>query len=330
MIDTISLLSQNFKLLPGNKFQIQQTIDENGELKKKKMYLNLAQAQLSVTKHKEDYLTFKTSLPKALYKTSLYEVTENDFNKAKEFIQETLFESKVETKFDDLKLNRIDICKNIKVENNIADYLFELNKYHSSRTDKTSFKNETLLFFNKTREITFYNKIREIKDKEFKNIEVFDLVKDHKENILRFEVRLKKKDIIFKKFQSNNLKDNFIFSKTNNILVNEFGKLIKVDKTKQQIDFNYEKELIENYYMNKKDIATYFKELGYMNKLKDLGDDRQLFHKLINESSYSRMTKYRVLKEFDKALMKVDQRHRNLLTELKYKLLNDSQGVLIN
>lgn len=320
MIDTISLLSQNFKLLRGNKFQVQQTIDENGELKKEKMYLNLAQAQLSVTKHKEDYLSFKTSLPKALYKTSLYEVTENDFNKAKEFIKETLFEAKVETKFDDLKLNRIDICKNIKVENNIADYLFELNKHHYSRTDKTSFKNETLLFFNKTREVTFYNKIKEIKDKEYKNIEVFDLVKDKKENILRFEVRLKKKDIIFKNFQSNNLKDTFVFSKTNNILVNEFGKLIRVDNTKQQIDFDYEKKLIEIYYMNKKNLGTYFKEIGFISKLKDLGGDRQLFHKLINETNYSRMTKYRHIREFDKALMKVDKKHKDLLSELKYKI----------
>ena len=320
MIDTISLLSQNFKLLRGNKFQIQQTIDENGELKKEKMYLNLAQAQLSVTKHKEDYLSFKTSLPKALYKTSLYEVTENDFNKAKEFINETLFEAKVETKFDDLKLNRIDLCRNIEVENNTADYLFEINKHHYSRTDKTSFKNETLLFFNKTREITFYNKIKEIKDKEYKNIEVFDLVKDKKENILRFEIRLKKKDIIFKNFQSNNLKDTFVFSKTNNILVNEFGKLIRVDNTKQQIDFDYEKKLIEFYYMNKKDLGTYFKELGYISKLKDLGGDRQLFNKLINETNYSRMTKYRIIKQFDKSLMIIDKKHKDLLLELKYKI----------
>lgn len=253
MLDTIKIFTNEFMLMNNNKFRHQTTSDfATGEFIGEKVYCNLPHFNIDIKKtelpKRTQTLFIQTSLPKLIYRTSLYEIKEQDTDKAIKAIEQQLKVSGVQisnNNLGDFGLSRIDYCRNIQVENNIIDYLLYFNKFHYSKRIKTELKNETVTYRNKSQQLTFYNKIKEIQDTE-KDKDIIKLVQDLQQNILRIESRIIGSRTIRQELKSKDVKLCNIFSMdtAKNKLLKDINCLVQASQEQTELVFEKNTELM--------------------------------------------------------------------------------------
>ena len=329
MIDTVKLYTESFSIKKNNKFEIMNRVDcSTGELKSEKLFCNLPKSNIDIKELKgERKLFLQTSIPKLLYGTSFYETSENDIERAIESIETELKLSGVyfdKNNLDSFKLSRIDFCKNIKVDHSIMDYLSLLSTFKKSRTDKYEIKKETLSFRNKSQEFTIYNKIKEILD-TVKEKSILKLVENKEQNILRFESKLKKKSVIDRELKNNKLKFTDIFSKekSKTKLLKDINSIYS-DKN-SQLELNFKENLERLRYFKRIKSRGAFKDFlvskGANDFLNEFLFDWDNILELITLSGYKKTQAYTIMRELrEHHLLFIDNKERDLLKEIKYKL----------
>lgn len=231
MLDTIKIFTKEYKLNDTNKFiTIKKIINE---FKTEYIYKHYYNNKLSTIDISNDTLFYSVSIPKLLYKTNLFAITEDDYELTVEKIITEINNAGISlpnNNLNDFEISRVDFCKNIEVIKHPKEYLEYLTGFQYPWATKTKYFNETLLFHNKSRELVFYNKFKEFKAKE-KDQNLRIKFYSYPENILRIESRLKNKRVIKEVFKRDlKIIDLFNYQQAKQHLVNEFNKLKITEK----------------------------------------------------------------------------------------------------
>jgi hypothetical protein len=240
MIDTITGSINDYKLKRIHKFEIQPPrINCHGEeITREKQFCNMPHFNIDIKP--DNTLYYKTSLPHLIYKTSFFEVKENDYELCIEKIREKLGFAGVLFDSQDIlnrPLSRVDFCRNIQVEHAIPDYLCCLSQFRMSKRDKLNWKDETLYFRNKQREFIIYNKIRSINTN--KNcLAERHLINGQPENILRFESKFKTGASINREFGRFVIDKAFSSELCKKIMKKEMDNLER--DSNEQLELNFE------------------------------------------------------------------------------------------
>lgn len=326
MVDTVRLFTGAFDLARKNKFTHQVSHDSEGEVVGEKTFCNLPHFKLDVRDSPRRMLSFQTSLPKILYRTSLFEVKPSDFEKAVSVIEDNLSEAGVvfdKNNLADFKLSRVDFCRNLEVEHKCMDYLVYLSNRYMSRRQKRDIAHETLSFRNSDRELTFYDKLREVRETETDK-QVLRLVQNREGNILRVESRLKTSRVIPKAvgIASPKLSDLFDSELSKSHLLHEVDSLVVGAESQSEFNFQENSDLIQ--YIATRKRRGVFKEFlavrGVQRFLTDFrGDWEMIFEFLL--CHYSRRQAYSLLAELRKYReLLVESVERDLLGEIRRKL----------
>lgn len=347
MIDTIRMFTKNFELKPENEFVYQPRISHStGEILSEKLYCNLPGIHIDLKQEnmrKLEYcnlrkinsdenktLSFHTSLPKVLHGTSLFEIQENDTERAMKSIENNLEKAGVyidKNDLEDFNLSRIDFCRNIQVDNNIIDYLLYFDRCYFSRRLKTEIKKETVTYGNKSQQLSMYNKVKEILD-TVKDENILSIAKDMRQNIFRIESRLLHKTVIDRELKKidNNLEMKFenMFSLklANKRILRELDSLVKASDEQLEFSFETNLQLMDTILKENKRNANirFLACKSVQSFLKEFNND---FSKILEFylKRFSRAQAYRnigELMEFKNITDKAEQ--KNLLKEIKMKL----------
>jgi len=238
MVDTVKMYSQDFELRERNRFLTDSVVDSEGKIVRERKYCNLPHLSLDLTG--DHHLFLQTSLPKLLYKTSLYEVRPDDLSRTVETLEKMLSEAGIELKKNslaDFSLSRVDFCRNLQVELHPSNYLLTLGDFYMSRRHKQKYDHETLSYRNGEHELTFYNKVREIRETE-KDPEVQRLIAERPENILRVESRTKNHKAILRVLKSKGtLAQVFDFEVCRTRLLGEMDHLVLNQNVQMELFF---------------------------------------------------------------------------------------------
>lgn len=153
----------------------------------------------------QDYALIQFSVPKLLYGNSIENVKQQDTSKLETILNERL-KGIFETDFLNMQVSRLDIAKNMEMENDIPLYIHSLNSAYEkqSRYKTEKYSDETLTIKNNSRRFVFYDKVKEALDNK-------DLTRQEAKaygNILRYEISHKKSQHIRTSF--NNKKPFFL------------------------------------------------------------------------------------------------------------------------
>jgi hypothetical protein len=247
MIDTITGSIINYKIKDIHKFEIQQPrVNCYGEeITREKWFCNIPHFNIDIKP--DNTLYYKTSLPHLIYKTSYFEVKENDYELCIEKIKEKLNFAGVLFDSQDIlnrPLSRIDFCRNIQVEHAIPDYLCCLGQYRMSKRDKLNWRDETLYFRNRQREFVIYNKVRSINTDKRCSTERH-LINGKLEDILRFESKFRTGASINKEFGRLVFDKAFNFELCKKTMKKEIDNLIKDNNEQLELDFEEDNMLLE-------------------------------------------------------------------------------------
>ncbi len=254
VIDTIQFHTPYFHVSEGSSLleKTNEYIDRHsGEVvKSRTRYYN----GLDFTVEIKDFLgteslTFRTSVPKYLYGTQLKNYNNRDFEK---------FFWKVTTDLDGIGIelldwstvyiSRLDFAKNIRVDQDIKIISGYLREFSPRYLKINTYNHTGVLWHNSRFEVCFYDKVLDIYRNELKFVDQTDR-KNFRENwkykndIARFEVRLKRKKKIEEAFSRS---DIFILSEP---IEDRAGAIIEGafdNVTKQHVDIMaISKELVD-------------------------------------------------------------------------------------
>jgi hypothetical protein len=327
MLDTVRIITKEFELRENNKFQVRTIIDlSTGELLSEKVFCN--EPHFNVDIRPDDTLYLKTSLPKLIYGSSLYEIKEQDLERCVDAIERKLDYTGVtidKSAVSESELSRVDFCRNLKVEHNLMDYIVLLSKYRISRRDKLEYKKETVAFHNGSQDLVFYNKLRETKQDKSIEQEIRDMLKGQQENILRIESRLKGKRVVDRELKRIDKKFNNVFSfeLCKNRLIGEMDKLTNNDDSTQlELNFQENSNLLTHIKSKKeRNIFLEFLSIKGLDRfLIEFQYDFQMIKEFL-ELHFKKRQVYTILqylKEKQELLLKPEQ--RALLDEIRQKI----------
>ena len=335
MIDTIKLMTSEFNYNPSLFGENTHRPQGSDEIKQFYFFNNpVTGSKFEVINNR---LFFTASIPRLISGHSLNDLQDSDFDKAVNLIETDFKNAKVTTadRINELELSRLDYCKNIKIENQISDYMKVLSMQTIARKNKMNWTDETLLFKNQSSEFTIYNKIKQLIQTGH------DVQKT--ENVLRFESRLKKASAIKRNMLSfcpalksikkvNNLTFEHAFNSelSRKQLMKDFDsfKISDIDII-QEYKFN-DMQLIE--YLKKQSstgyvLTVFIKLQGYENLIEKYSADFDVLHEIFksfaNKSTASRQMKnIKTYMQQTRPHIKTvsDELIRKIMTELDYKL----------
>ena len=324
MIDTVRVFTPNFSLRKDNRFELMQVRSHStGELKRERLFCNLGHFSLDI---RDKSLYISTSLPKLLYGSSFYEVTETDAERAVETVEGKLFSAGVKVDnngLNDFTFSRLDVCRNIEVESYIPEYLLALNNFSFSRRAKREIDKETLSFRNSSQEFTLYNKIRELRQDKETPLELFEKLMSERENVLRVESRMKRAQVVESEL-SPGLRFTAAFDSElcKRKLLKDFDAL--VPSPDKQLDFNFRanSELLE--FISSKRKRGVFKEFlatkGAERFLEEFRGDFPKVREFL-ETHYKRSQTFSILRELKQyQSLVIEHEERDLLGELRSKI----------
>lgn len=144
------------------------------------------------------YLTIHFSAPKLSgLVDNFYTASKNQIYICENEIQKYLDNLKIKTSVEDLKVNRLDITKNIMLDNEFIEYEPVFKMINLSRTTKRDYP-DGYLIANGQREICIYNKTKELDNTHYKGYSE-QVLKLKPDRWARFELRLFKNKQIQKK-----------------------------------------------------------------------------------------------------------------------------------
>lgn len=194
-----------------------------GEICTEKQFKN--ENNLYITIHQPDKnLCIHFSLPKLLHGTSQIETNDGDLKYLLPTLHNGLEKIGIQTDFDGALITRLDLCRNLSVEQKPSYYMAQLGRmtlphFSHKATHEKGIKTETINFYNKQREFTAYDKFAETMAHKEK------VIIDN--NTLRIEYRLKNgKQVITQ--ATRHLKqfiNDFESNHTNKIIIDFLDKL---------------------------------------------------------------------------------------------------------
>ena len=211
MLDTISLYQSGKN---GSDFNI--NFKEFGSLVSKTGQINSYQNNFTLSdKDKRNifikcdlnnnYVLATFSIPKLLYGNSLNNIQVKDKDEVLNILTGRL-KGILDADFQNWNVSRLDISKNVQVQNEVSEYLTALKKAYDvtkGRYQLSIIKDETLTVSNKSRRFVIYDKIKE----ELDNKEISRSEAKEFGNILRFEIQHKKAKHIETSFKRKYLFD---------------------------------------------------------------------------------------------------------------------------
>lgn len=257
MVDTVWLTQRgNFGIYADNLLhEVQNKDNGTGETTPAKWYFNFGERKSekiekklysknighegNITIHSffgQPLLMFNVSLPKMLHGHSLAETTPADFDKCADGIYDRL--SLVGIDIDrrsipQMNVARIDYCKNIPIDGNIADYVYFLASCDMERATPDHKKEKgTVLFKNSCWQFSAYNKIKEIKQ-DTKQRYAAAIDSDTPEKMLRFEYRIMRGANVKRILKRRTFAECFDAGLSRKLLLNKFDSL-NVDLAAQQ------------------------------------------------------------------------------------------------
>lgn len=326
MIDTIRLFTREFDIAGNNKFQTQTLADySTGEVQAEKLFCNIPGGGRFNIKPQgaEKCLLFEASLPKLLYNTSLKELESNDFEKCLSAIQGQFMAAGAvidKSAFESLPVSRLDYCRNIEVEHSIVDYLFLLKNCSFGGRNRTSWKTETVTFFNKSQELCIYNKVLEVKQDD-KQAAAAGVRPDSPENILRIESRMKAADVVQRAIKRRTFSECFDFGLAKQKLLTDFETIVL--NIGQQTTLNFNDDIVRLKELREKSRyswSLFIAEKGIPLFLMQYQYDLELIKKLLFET-YQRRQVYYILKGLKIFIAEHrTPKERNLISEIRLKL----------
>jgi len=256
MIDTVWLTTDKFSIKHDNRLEKASHVKRSGEYSvkeflnfsdeksnkdlEKEMYKEKIPAQGSITIH--DFFgrpncCLMVSLPKLLYGHSLAEIVPADYDQCINSMHRLLTFAGVEMDLDQvpkMTVSRADFCRNIKVDSNIADYIYMLATCGMKHAQPDHKKEKgTCLWKNASWQFTAYNKIKQVKD-DVKQLYNSGIGKNSQENILRFECRIMRSVNVQRMLNKRKIfADCFDVDLSRKLLLSKFDEL-KVDIAAQQ------------------------------------------------------------------------------------------------
>lgn len=326
MIDTIKLFTRDFALTKSNCFKTQTTVaSATGELIAEKEYCNTPGGVHFDIKQQgsSSALFFQTSLPKLLYGTSLKELQENDFERCLLALQSQAAAAGVvidKQAFESLPVSRLDYCRNLEVKHSIVDYLALLRNCSFNRRNRTSWKTETVLFFNGSQEFTAYNKILEVKRNE-SQAAAAGITESTPENVLRFESRLKAAKVIQNTLRRRTFLECFDFKVAKEKLVGDFETVVLNNGQQIELNFLEDIERLQVLRENKRYSWNLFlAEQGTGLFLLKYNHDLELVKKLLLQV-YQRRQAFYILNQLKQYIAEHrTPEQRDLISEMRQKL----------
>jgi len=325
MLDTVKLFTRDFDIAKTNTFQRQTvTAYDTGEYKAEKIYCNTAGGHFDIKQQgSEKCLFFQTSLPKLVYGNSLKELKQNDFDRCLQALrgQFAAAGAIVEKQaFETLPLSRLDYCRNIQVEHSIIDYLALLRNCSFGKRNRTNWKTETVLFFNGSQEFTAYNKVLEVKQNE-SQAAAAGVNSATPENVLRFESRLKKAEVVKRELHCRTFSECWNFELAQKKLLKDFDAIVQ--NVGQQLELNFKEDTERLLALREKSRYSwnlFIAEKGIPLFLIQYNYDLELIKKLLFEA-YQRRQAYYILKQLKQFIAEHrTPEQRNLLEEVRCKL----------
>lgn len=324
MLDTIRLFTQDFKLAARNNFVKMETTDfSSGELLSEKTFCNMPSgARLNVKPQGKDSALFiEVSLPKLVYGTSLKELQENDFERCIKELETELAAAGALVgtgAVQNMKLSRLDFCRNIQVQHAIVDYLALLRNCSFGKRARANWQTETVLWYNGSQEFTAYNKVLEVQSRKKALLELVT----PKQDILRLESRMKRAATV-----RQELKERQTFAECYNFELAKQKMLADYDKlilnVGEQLQLNFLEDLERLQELRDKTRYSwqlFLSEYGTGLFLAKYNYDLELVRKLLAET-YKRRQVFNILKSLKQYIAeRRSPQERHLLQELRQKL----------
>jgi len=324
MLDTIKLFTKEFDISKANNFQHSITTNfATGEVKSEKLFCNTEAGHFDIrTAGGERQLFFTASVPKLLYGTSLQEAQEQD-------IDRTLQEMAVQFRkagvivdkeaYSSMAVSRIDYCKNVPVQHSIVDYLALLRNCSFGKRNRTSWKTETVLFFNGSQEFTAYNKVLEVKGSPVQSAAA-GITPSTPENILRFESRLKNAETVKRTLHRRTFLECWNFKLAKEKLLSDFDTIVQNVGQQLELNFMEDSEKLLSLRDKRNSFFLFISEKGIPLFLAQYNNDFELIKKLLLTAYQRRQAFYylKQLKQFYAEHRTPQDRH--LLQELREKL----------
>lgn len=324
MLDTIKLFTKDFDISKANNFQ--QSITTNfatGEVKSEKLFCNTEAGHFDIKQQGTDKcLFFSASVPKLLYGTSLCEAKEQDFDQTLQEMAGQFKKAGVivdKEAYSSMAVSRIDYCRNVPVQHSIVDYLALLRNCSFGRRNRTSWKTETVLFFNGSQEFTAYNKVLEVKNSPVQSAAA-GITAATPENILRFESRLKAAEVVKRTLHCRTFSECWNFKLAKEKLLKDFDEIVQNVGQQLELNFMEDSEKLLSLRERRNSFFLFISEKGIPLFLAQYNNDFELIKKLLLTAYQRRQAFYylKQLKEFYAEHRTPKDRH--LLQELREKL----------
>ena len=267
----------------------------------------------------KSYVLLTFSVPKLIYGNSLENIQVKDKDSIINILTGRLT-GILDADFQNWSVSRLDITKNIEVENSVSGYITALKKAYDVTQGRYLFSNvkdETLTISNNSRRFIIYDKVKqELKDKEISR----NSAKDYG-NILRLEIQHKKAKHIYTSFKRkyffSELFSEKCFKDFNKFQLSFFDKFYckggQYDLFIQDVALT---ELIFANY-NKRDLAKNFFVKKYLNENDiDTAVLQDLFRKY-----YTRQGLNKALKQIKELAKLGTATVPDILDEIRYKLV---------
>jgi len=324
MLDTIKLFTKDFDISKANNFQ--QSITTNfatGEVKSEKLFCNTEAGHFDIKQQGTDKcLFFSASVPKLLYGTSLCEAKEQDFDQTLQEMAGQFKKAGVivdKEAYSSMAVSRIDYCRNVPVQHSIVDYLALLRNCSFGRRNRTSWKTETVLFFNGSQEFTAYNKVLEVKNSPVQSAAAGIGIATP-EDILRFESRLKAAEVVKRVLHCRTFSECWNFKLAKEKLLKDFDEIVQNVGQQLELNFMEDSEKLLTLRDKRNSFFLFISEKGIPLFLAQYNNDFELIKKLLLTAYQRRQAFYylKQLKKFYSEHRTPEDRH--LLQELREKL----------
>jgi len=315
MIDTISIITQDYEIATSNKLTSRIETLPTGETHKKQFY-NGEKFNLTI-----DSWGFRLhfSLPK-LYglKDNFYPLGANSFETAMNSLQRNLEDVGVIADLDTAKISRLDIFRNVQTSETFSIYSDVLRTLELKRTHRRDYV-DGFLSANTLRELCFYNKVKELSESLGSDY-VRQVYNFSNENIVRGELRFLR--------HSEAKRNGFDYL---NDIPNQWNLLkdtyLEYMSEVFKYDFNVEGEEMSDKFLDKVLLIKLGKEAFKYFAYKPLYSMSRQEIKEFLGLHYKKSQVYSILQEIDKRKQKyseilTDVNYKNLYSELKEKFLN--------
>lgn len=230
---------REWTMRPGKRGSVTQQLKEND------VHFFNHSRHLRITDEPANYLRMQAELPCLIYPSTLHEISEADIDSVNAALVRSMRESGIQwsEKPDDLRIGRIDYCRNLVMTNLAREYVQSVQGCTASRKMPHHFGIETAMWGNKAEQTTCYDKVtavteklKDLKPKERDYNQLSKLILT-RPNILRIENRLLSGRAINNRLGSVKWSTMFDSAKRTELLTKKMSEIVSPVLTGEQLSF---------------------------------------------------------------------------------------------